>query len=200
MWRLFQGVFVFFNMCGLFQGVSVFFSMCGLFPGVSAYSTCADCFRVYLSSSTCADYFRVYLSSSACKDYFRVYLSSSTCADCFRVYHINLVALSSNPDYQDSPKSNTLVINSGKGAVQGNLSVDEYSADDHDLPVKVTEVTDSGIHLDWSAYVENQDVAFYKIQWSSVAQPAVSQCPCPHFLVLVVGFFSLSFHLPHFVQ
>ena len=98
-------------------------------------------------------------------------------SDCFRVYHINLVALSSNPDYQDSPKSNTLVINSGKGAVQGNLSVDEYSADDHDLPVKVTEVTDSGIHLDWSAYVENQDVAFYKIQWSSVAQPAVSQCP-----------------------
>ena len=106
-----------------------------------------------------------------------IFLRCVRVCDCFRVYHINLVALSSNPDYQDSPKSNTLLINSGKGAVQGNFSVDEYSSDDHDLPVKITEVTESGIHLDWSAYVENQEVAFYKIQWSSVAQPAVSECP-----------------------
>ncbi|XP_076447663.1 uncharacterized protein LOC143284653 isoform X3 [Babylonia areolata] len=90
-----------------------------------------------------------------------------------KMYRINLVALSSNPDYQDSHKSNTLVINSGKGPVgQGDLNMEEQSMDGHDLPVKVTGVTESGIHLDWSAFVENQDVAFYKIQWSSVAQPA----------------------------
>ena len=89
------------------------------------------------------------------------------------------MALSSNADHQDSPKSNTLVINSSKGSTHGNLSMEEYSSDDHDLPVKVTEVTETGIHLDWSAFVENNDVAFYKIQWSSVAQPAVSQLCVP---------------------
>ena len=91
------------------------------------------------------------------------------------MYRINLVALSSNPDYQDSPKSNTLTICGGKGP-QGNLDQgqEDYNADDHDLPVKVTGVTETGIHLDWSSFVENQEVAFYKIQWSSVAQPAVS--------------------------
>jgi hypothetical protein len=89
------------------------------------------------------------------------------------MYRINLVALSSNADYQDSPKSNTLVINSGKGPT-ATMTAEDYSTDDHDLPLKVTGVTETGIHLDWSAFVENQEVAFYKIQWSSVAQPAVS--------------------------
>lgn len=47
-------------------------------------------------------------------------------------------------------------------------------ADDQDIPVKVTQITDSSIHLDWSTFLEIDGISAYKIQWSSVAQPAVS--------------------------
>lgn len=47
-------------------------------------------------------------------------------------------------------------------------------ADDQDIPVKVTQITDSSIHLDWSNFLEIDGISAYKIQWSSVAQPAVS--------------------------
>lgn len=91
----------------------------------------------------------------------------------FRTYRINLVALSATADFDDSAKSNTLVISNSKGP--GSITLDEHtSAGDDELPLKVTGVTESGIHLDWSSYIENTDVAFYKIQWSSVAQPTVS--------------------------
>lgn len=81
--------------------------------------------------------------------------------------------MSATADFDDSAKSNTLVISNSKGP--GSITLDEHtSAGDDDLPLKVTGVTESGIHLDWSSYIENTDVAFYKIQWSSVAQPTVS--------------------------
>ncbi|KAK7102883.1 hypothetical protein V1264_021041 [Littorina saxatilis] len=89
-----------------------------------------------------------------------------------KLYRLNLVALSSDPDYQDSPKSNQLTIYTGEGPVTHDLTLDDNQDNDLDLPLKVTGVTDSGVHLDWSGYFENQEVAFYKIQWSSVAQPA----------------------------
>ena len=47
-------------------------------------------------------------------------------------------------------------------------------ADDQDIPVKVTQITESSIHLDWSHFLEIDGISGYKIQWSSVAQPAVS--------------------------
>ncbi|XP_025107507.1 uncharacterized protein LOC112572161 isoform X5 [Pomacea canaliculata] len=87
-----------------------------------------------------------------------------------KTYRINLVALSATADFDDSAKSNTLVISNSKGP--GSITLDEHtSAGDDELPLKVTGMTESGIHLDWSSYIENTDVAFYKIQWSSVAQP-----------------------------
>lgn len=41
------------------------------------------------------------------------------------------------------------------------------------IPVKVIAVTETSIQLDWSNFLETEGVAGYKIQWSSVAQPAV---------------------------
>ncbi|XP_012935394.1 uncharacterized protein LOC101845075 isoform X2 [Aplysia californica] len=87
-----------------------------------------------------------------------------------RTYRVNVVALSDKPDYGDSARSNTLVVNpSGQGDTTPHQ--DDWVVDDAGIPVKVSKVTENGIHLDWSRFVETDDVSFYKIQWSSVAQP-----------------------------
>ena len=75
------------------------------------------------------------------------------------------------PEYGDSSHSNTIVVN--PGAHTEAQDKDDWVVEDAGIPVKVTKVTESGIHLDWSRFVETDDVAFYKIQWSSVAQPEV---------------------------
>ena len=92
-----------------------------------------------------------------------------------RFYKVNLVALSSNPEYHDSGKSNTLSINTSLTSPREGEALDELTfADDQEVPVKVTKVTETSIHLDWVNFLEVDGVGCYKIQWSSVAQPAVS--------------------------
>ncbi|XP_063446523.1 uncharacterized protein LOC134726026 isoform X8 [Mytilus trossulus] len=90
-----------------------------------------------------------------------------------RNYRVQLIALSTNPEYSDSPKSNALFISTNinsPGPTRGN---DDWKMDDdQDIPVTVTNITDSSIHLDWSNFLEIDGITGYKIQWSSVAQPA----------------------------
>ncbi|ESO91438.1 hypothetical protein LOTGIDRAFT_153880 [Lottia gigantea] len=92
-----------------------------------------------------------------------------------RIYRINLVALSANSQYSDSLKSNTLLINTSTNQHQTGdvVTIDDWASttDDSDIPVKITKVLDTGIHLDWSTYYPSEEVAYYKVQWSSVAQP-----------------------------
>jgi len=91
-----------------------------------------------------------------------------------RTYKIALVALSSSAEYEDSFKSNTLMINTSPHSPRQAHALDDWTNDDSDVPVKVSQVTDSSIHLDWSKYLEVEEVAGYRIEWSSVAQPTVS--------------------------
>ena len=85
------------------------------------------------------------------------------------------MALSANPEYNDSGKSNTLSINTSLTSPREGEALDELTyVDDHEVPVKVTKVTETSIHLDWANFLETDGVGCYKIQWSSVAQPAVS--------------------------
>ena len=44
---------------------------------------------------------------------------------------------------------------------------------DNELNIKIVRVTDSSVHLDWSHYVELEGMMYYRVVWSSVAQPAV---------------------------
>lgn len=97
------------------------------------------------------------------------------CLYIFRVYKVNIVALSANPEYSDSPKSNTLLINTSLHSPRQAAALDDWShAEDQEMPAKVTQVSETSIHLDWSNFLETEGVEAYKIQWSSVAQPAVS--------------------------
>lgn len=45
---------------------------------------------------------------------------------------------------------------------------------DGDFNFKILKTTESTIHLDWSNFVETEDVAGYRVEWNSLAQPAVS--------------------------
>ncbi|GFN84346.1 fibronectin, partial [Plakobranchus ocellatus] len=88
-----------------------------------------------------------------------------------RTYRVNVVALSDHPDHTDSHKSNTLVVcPSGPGQASDALA-DDSVVDDVGIPVTVSKVTENGIHLDWSRFSETEEVSFYRVQWSSVAQP-----------------------------
>ena len=92
-----------------------------------------------------------------------------------RNYRVQLIALSANPEYSDSPKSNALFISTSIHSPRQTEAMDDWTlADDQDIPVKVTQITESSIHLDWSHFLEIDGISGYKIQWSSVAQPAVS--------------------------
>lgn len=86
--------------------------------------------------------------------------------------------MSDNSLYGDSPKSNTLVINSSG---QAGTSYEMTQSDDYGIPVKVVKVLENSIHLDWSNFVEKEELAYYTIQWSSVAQPDVRHWM--HFIV-----------------
>ncbi|XP_041347758.1 uncharacterized protein LOC121367568 [Gigantopelta aegis] len=91
-----------------------------------------------------------------------------------RTYKVHLVALSSNAQFGDSPKSNTLLINTSTGSPRpGDSMLEDWSSvDEHEIPLKITKVTENSITLDWSGFLDTEGVAYYKIQWSSVAQPA----------------------------
>jgi hypothetical protein len=51
-----------------------------------------------------------------------------------------------------------------------------YGDDESELVLKVIRVTESSIHVDWSQYTEIPGMTYYRVVWSSVAQPAVSIC------------------------
>ena len=94
-----------------------------------------------------------------------------------RCYKVNLVAISTDPNYPDSPMSNTLMITPGSEGVryiEGSPSMEADVAEDNsELSVRVVKVTDTSVQLDWVTYNEVDEVVYYKVTWSSVAQPAV---------------------------
>ncbi|XP_036357779.1 uncharacterized protein LOC115211041 isoform X2 [Octopus sinensis] len=91
-----------------------------------------------------------------------------------RVYKFNLVALSSNWQYGDSAKSNTLVVmtaaTNGWRNGRHQLMFPGESKNDPNY-LKASKVTDTKIHLEWNSYMAPEGLQSYKIQWSSVAQP-----------------------------
>ena len=52
--------------------------------------------------------------------------------------------------------------------------MDEPEEDIEGIPVKVVKVTDTTIQLDWVTFVEPEGVVYYRVTWSSVAQPMVN--------------------------
>ena len=54
---------------------------------------------------------------------------------------------------------------------EADINVDEG---DSDLIVRIVKLTDCTIHLDWVPYSEPEGLLYYKVTWSSVAQPNVS--------------------------
>lgn len=83
------------------------------------------------------------------------------------------MALSDNSFYSDSAFSNNLLVSTSPHSPR-LLSGEDMVREDQDMiPVKVTAVTETSIQLDWSNFLETEGVTGYKIQWSSVAQPAV---------------------------
>lgn len=146
-------------------------------------------------------------------------------------YKVALIALSSDPRFESSGYSNTLVVSTGKhdhvllqiesdrinilctesdrinillfprfvynyackivykettyfcfagtrGHIHSLNDDDLVGQDDNELIVKVIRVTDGSVHLDWSPYIEMDGMMYYRVVWSSVAQPAVSSTPC----------------------
>ena len=100
-----------------------------------------------------------------------------------RQYKVTLVALSADESVKDSPQSNMLLINTSGTAIEASsihvtdhvaTQIREYEGDGDDLPVRVTRVTDTSIHVDWGHYTEVEGLTHYKVVWSSVAHPAVS--------------------------
>jgi hypothetical protein len=96
-----------------------------------------------------------------------------------RNYSISMKAISGNNDIADSAMSNKLYISThdhGRTIENGSVQLEDWNSveDDRELMVKVTKVSDSSIHLDWSTYMVIEGCTGFKVQWSSVAQPAVS--------------------------
>lgn len=91
----------------------------------------------------------------------------------YRNYKVQLVALSDNSFYRDSAFSNTLLVSTSPHSPRLLAGEDMVREDQDMIPVKVTAVTETSIQLDWSNFLETEGVVEYKIQWSSVAQPAV---------------------------
>ena len=97
----------------------------------------------------------------------------------FRSYRVSLVALSIDRSYDDSTYSNTLLVaTQGSEGVQFEDAVGTVPADGHeddtDLKVKVVVVTENSIQLDWVMYDEPPGIVYYRVTWSSIAQPNVS--------------------------
>ncbi|KAK3579080.1 hypothetical protein CHS0354_029940 [Potamilus streckersoni] len=89
-----------------------------------------------------------------------------------RTYKVNLVAVSANREYSDSSRSNTLLNDTSLHSPRAGAAEDWSQLDDQEIPVKVVKVTETSIHLDWSSFMETEGIGCYKVQWSSVAQPA----------------------------
>ncbi|KAL3853216.1 hypothetical protein ACJMK2_016773 [Sinanodonta woodiana] len=89
-----------------------------------------------------------------------------------RTYKVNLVAVSANREYSDSSRSNTLLNNTSLHSPRAGAAEDWSQLDDQEIPVKVVKVTETSVHLDWSSFMETEGIGCYKVQWSSVAQPA----------------------------
>ncbi|XP_064633270.1 uncharacterized protein LOC135491376 [Lineus longissimus] len=93
-----------------------------------------------------------------------------------RNYSISMKAISGTPDIADSAMSNKLFISTHEhGRTEnGSVQLEDWNSveDERELMVKVTKVTDSAIHLDWSTYMVIEGCTGFKVQWSSVAQPA----------------------------
>lgn len=83
--------------------------------------------------------------------------------------------MSDEPEYGVSGKSNTLII-SQSGQLAATTETDDLHSEDSGIPVRVTMVTDNSFQLDWSRFLETDNVAYYKIQWHSIAQPEVRVC------------------------
>lgn len=103
------------------------------------------------------------------------------CSQC----KVNLTALSNDSRIDDSNLSNTLLVGhgaSGGGGIQSGTGFEPISgqdddfvamSDENELVLKVVRVSDSTIHLDWSQYRGMSGILYYRVVWSSVAQPAV---------------------------
>lgn len=91
------------------------------------------------------------------------------------VYTVNVVALGSNPKFGNSPKSNTLIVNSSLDhKINGNYSnliTKMSNCQDFKNFLKATKVSDTCIYLDWSSYIAPDNIGSFKILWNSVAQP-----------------------------
>lgn len=98
-----------------------------------------------------------------------------------RSYEVTLVAVSS--DWGNSSPSNMLYIETQDGATSttedGSSHTDDGEEQDEPLGdvsilLKTTKVTDTSIYLDWSTYRPPNSVLYYRVIWSSAAQPMVS--------------------------
>lgn len=91
------------------------------------------------------------------------------------------MALSSDHRIPNSDQSNTLLVNTGptadpsiEYAPDGDDSNDTMTMDDeNELHLRVVRIEDSSIHLDWTQYQETPQNIYYRIVWSSSAQPSV---------------------------
>lgn len=94
----------------------------------------------------------------------------------YKIYKAQLMALSSDPQVEDSELSNVLEIFPGQGkVVQGQGPVSPENEDDIKddyILLKVVKVTESTIHLDWSRYLEPPMLSHYKLLWNSVVNPS----------------------------
>ena len=99
-----------------------------------------------------------------------------------RLYKVNLVAISSDPKLGDSEMSSTVMVNTGPSvqptvdSAQVTDGDEDFRAmsDDNELKLRVIRVDEASIHLDWTEYQEAAGIIYYRVVWSSAAQPAVS--------------------------
>ncbi|CAH1782616.1 unnamed protein product [Owenia fusiformis] len=104
-----------------------------------------------------------------------------------RHYKINLTAVTAVRRFAETSKSNALHINTSSGigglftpgsqslspdGLQSTMDSTHMGNVSDEISLKVVKVTDSTIHLDWSAWLEVDGLLCFKIQWSSVAVPA----------------------------
>ncbi|ELT90741.1 hypothetical protein CAPTEDRAFT_219540 [Capitella teleta] len=101
-----------------------------------------------------------------------------------RHYKVNLRALSANERYPDSDLSNSLQVSTGNHPLHMNFIGNEedltaYGDDESELVLKIVRITEAAIHLDWSQYTEIPGMTYYRVVWSSVAQPAEREVKLP---------------------
>ena len=95
-----------------------------------------------------------------------------------RQYKVQMVALTKEKMFGESPMSNMLVINTsadGTRPLVNDFYSEENPQEDDDMFVRIVKVTDTSVQLDWSRYDEPEGMAYYRVAWSSTAQPTVSK-------------------------